>query len=43
MKAAFSVEEEGYEQGGGEDEQNNLLQDFINYIKLLTLHVLCNS
>jgi hypothetical protein len=43
MKAAFSVEEEGYEQGGGEDEQNNLLQDFINYIKVLTLHVLSNS
>lgn len=39
MKAAFSVEEEGYE-GGREDEQNNLLQDFINYIKVLNVHIL---
>lgn len=32
MKAAFSVEEEGYEDN--EDaESDNLLQDFINYIK----------
>lgn len=38
MKAAFSVEEEGYE-GGREDEQNNLLQDFINYIKVLNVHI----
>lgn len=40
MKAAFSVEEEGYEEGGGEDEQNNLLQEFINYIKNMKVVVL---
>jgi len=34
LKAAFSVEEEGYE-GGGDEEQNSLLQEFINYIKVL--------
>lgn len=32
MKAAFSVEEEGYEDNEDE-ESDNLLQDFINYIK----------
>lgn len=32
MKAAFSVEEEGFEEGD-EDEQDNLLADFIQYIK----------
>lgn len=40
MKAAFSVEEEGYEEGGGEDEQNSLFQDFINYIKNMKVVVL---
>jgi hypothetical protein len=35
LKAAFSVEEEGYEEGGGDEEQNSLLQEFINYIKVL--------
>jgi len=34
LKAAFSVEEEGYEEGGGDEEQS-LLQEFINYIKVL--------
>jgi hypothetical protein len=37
MKAAFSVEEEGYEEGGEEDEQISLLQEFINYIKVLNV------
>jgi len=32
MKEAFSVEEEGYEEGEQDDSQN-LLQDFVNYIK----------
>lgn len=32
MKAAFSVEEEGYEEEG-DDEKENLLADFIKYIK----------
>lgn len=32
MKAAFSVEEEGYEDNE-DNESDNLLQDFINYIK----------
>ncbi|KAH8350104.1 hypothetical protein KR067_000238 [Drosophila pandora] len=32
MKAAFSVEEEGFEEGDA-DEQDNLLADFIQYIK----------
>ncbi|XP_034116096.1 DDRGK domain-containing protein 1 [Drosophila albomicans] len=32
MKAAFSVEEEGYEEGDAE-EKENLLADFIQYIK----------
>lgn len=32
MKAAFSVEEEGFEEGE-ENESDKLLQDFINYIK----------
>lgn len=32
MKEAFSVEEEGYEEGEEGDEQN-LLQEFVNYIK----------
>ncbi|KAF7278241.1 hypothetical protein GWI33_008598 [Rhynchophorus ferrugineus] len=32
MKEAFSVEEEGFEEGEQEDEQN-LLQEFVNYIK----------
>ena len=36
LKAAFSVEEEGYEEGGGDEEQNSLLQEFINYIKVLS-------
>jgi uncharacterized protein YgfB (UPF0149 family) len=40
LKAAFSVEEEGYEEGGGDEEQNSLLQEFINYIKVLNSHVL---
>jgi hypothetical protein len=35
LKAAFSVEEEGYEEGGGDEEHNSLLQEFINYIKVL--------
>ena len=33
MKEAFSVEEEGFEEKD-EEEQKNLLQDFVNYIKL---------
>ena len=32
MKAAFSVEEEGFEEGEGDGEAN-LLQEFVNYIK----------
>lgn len=32
MKEAFSVEEEGYEEGEAGDEQN-LLQEFVSYIK----------
>ncbi|KAM8705456.1 hypothetical protein ACLKA7_009844 [Drosophila subpalustris] len=32
MKAAFSIEEEGYEEGDA-DEKENLLADFIQYIK----------
>lgn len=32
MKQAFSIEEEGYEEGNKEDEEN-LLQEFIEYIK----------
>lgn len=32
MKEAFSVEEEGYEEGDAGDEQN-LLQEFVGYIK----------
>jgi len=32
MKAAFSVEEEGFEEGDA-DEQDNLLADFIQYIR----------
>jgi len=32
MKEAFSVEEEGYEEGD-ESEHQNLLQEFVNYIK----------
>lgn len=32
MKEAFQVEEEGYEEGDQEDSQN-LLQEFVNYIK----------
>lgn len=32
MKEAFSVEEEGYEEGDGGDEQN-LLQEFVGYVK----------
>jgi hypothetical protein len=39
MKAAFTVEEEGYEEGAGEDEQNSLLQEFINYIKVHNAYV----
>jgi hypothetical protein len=39
MKAAFNVEEEGYEEDDGEDDQNNLLQDFINYIKVSHVRV----
>ena len=33
MKAAFSVEEEGYEEGE-ENDQENLLVEFIDYIKV---------
>lgn len=32
MKEAFSVEEEGFEEGDGGDEQN-LLQEFVSYVK----------
>lgn len=32
MKEAFAVEEEGFEEGGDENE-TNLLQEFISYIK----------
>lgn len=32
MKEAFSVEEEGFEEGESENEQN-LLQEFVNYVK----------
>lgn len=31
MKEAFNVEEEGYEKG--DDDQQNMLQEFVNYIK----------
>lgn len=31
MKEAFNVEEEGYEKG--EDDHQNMLQEFVNYIK----------
>nr|CAD7401675.1 unnamed protein product [Timema poppensis] len=40
IKAMFSVEEEGYEEGGGEEEEGNLLQAFINYIKMTKVVVL---
>jgi len=40
LKAEFSVEEEGYEEGGGDEEQNSLLQEFINYIKNMKVVVL---
>jgi uncharacterized protein YgfB (UPF0149 family) len=43
MKTAFSVEEEGYEEDGEEDEQNSLLQEFINYIKVLNVRVLISD
>lgn len=33
MKAAFSVEEEGFDEDG-ETESENLLQDFIDHIKV---------
>ena len=33
LKSTFTVAEEGYEQGDNEDEAN-LLQEFINYIKV---------
>lgn len=32
MKAAFSVEEEGFD--NNEDGNENLLQEFVNYIKV---------
>ena len=34
MKEAFSVEEEGFEEGGGDGNETSLLQEFINYIKV---------
>ncbi|KDR15944.1 DDRGK domain-containing protein 1 [Zootermopsis nevadensis] len=40
MKTAFSVEEEGYEDDGEDDEQKNLLQEFINHIKNMKVVVL---
>lgn len=43
MKTAFSVEEEGYEDDGEDDEQKNLLQEFINHIKVLNVHVLISD
>lgn len=39
MKEAFKVEEEGFEEGEGSDEQN-LLQEFVNYIKTQKVCVL---
>lgn len=33
MKEAFSVEEEGYEEGGEEGDEKNMLQEFVSYIK----------
>lgn len=37
MKAMFSVEEEGFEEGQETDEQN-LLQEFIFYIKVFQIN-----
>lgn len=37
MKAAFSVEEEGFEEGEG-DSESSLLQEFVNYIKVMRLN-----
>ena len=34
MKEAFSVEEEGFDEEGGEGDEKSLLQEFINYIKV---------
>lgn len=39
MKEAFKVEEEGFEEGESEDEQN-LLQEFVSYIKTQKVCVL---
>lgn len=36
MKAAFSVEEEGFEEGEP-DSETNLLQEFVQYIKVRDL------
>ncbi|CAL4196709.1 unnamed protein product, partial [Meganyctiphanes norvegica] len=33
MKAQFSVEEEGFDDTQDEDQQKNLLQEFIDYVK----------
>lgn len=35
MKAAFSVEEEGFDEGENESENENLLQEFVNYVKVI--------
>lgn len=40
MKEAFSVEEEGYDENGGDGDENNLLQEFISYIKNMKVVIL---
>lgn len=34
MKAAFSVEGEGFDEEGEDDSEKNLLQEFITYVKV---------
>lgn len=38
MKAAFSVEEEGFEEGEG-DNETNLLQEFVKHIKVSSFNL----
>lgn len=40
MKAAFTVEGEGYDEDEEQDKEN-MLKDFIDYIKVSILYFLC--
>ncbi|XP_066998488.1 DDRGK domain-containing protein 1 [Anabrus simplex] len=40
MKEMFSVEEEGFDEGGNSDSEENLLQEFVSYIKNMKVVVL---